>query len=910
MPTYRINDPSTGKTIRLVGDSPPTEQELEEIFKSVGQQQPSAPATIADMRRREEQGMVAALPPEQVQSQEKEYFGQLQEAVDQSNKIGQRQLATGAFMPSYTQEERQKLGDDISNLTATVGRVAPVIAGAALTGGASIPVMMAAGAASGAVGEGIGQTLEKMFGRRENYSLKQIIAAGVGGAAPVVPGAGILKSIGNVASQASGGMLAKAIETEGTNVLSGATIPALISTGTQIASGVAGRFGGAFGRAAERAQDIEKIGVEPTFGQTMPGFAGMEARVTSRAGGEKLRTILSQQDEQISNAVSKITGIESQGADNVVRRLLEDLGAEEARTIANASSNLENANSILEKVRGTAQEQAASNAIIEAQNAFEDSIQKTLLAGTKPGQFRSISAGNQIDRVVLQARNSIRLKARELYGPANDLINKSVFDLTVPSSKEGVSFADAAQALFDTVPEIHSAGISGSKKLLNRKVISGGRDPLLGTDISTIKNASLFDLNKIKDELYDFADYAGEAIGKAKQNQVRDLANILRETVYQQAPLKLGEKAAKAIFKGDDFYAESRSLLDLYGVKSSFKPKTMEKGQAGEQLVEKVSSQGLDTPAYKNLEKLTQKLKSLNAPSVPELSDVTFTLRKGIVDDAFDKTLKQFDYKKLADTLNEIESQSPGALKKLGFGSKDQLDKFISFTGKLKSQPGPEQLIEILNSNTPAGFAIGSESVRNLENFLDRKSVISHLEKLSQTNPHAKTGLMSLRASEIERLLLEASGPGRGPRVDILSELSVPKIADEYKSILGDKFFELIKNDFVPGFKRILDYRIATGQTGTTLRGQAGEQAAIGMVKGIGKSVTGKPAEGFFELIGDLVNLGMYSTASKIISRTGGSAGYKSSADFMRNIEKLGEKLGSSQNINAIQRYADTGEIP
>ena len=33
--------------------------------------------TIADMRRREEQGQVAALPPEQVQSQ-------LQEAVDQS----------------------------------------------------------------------------------------------------------------------------------------------------------------------------------------------------------------------------------------------------------------------------------------------------------------------------------------------------------------------------------------------------------------------------------------------------------------------------------------------------------------------------------------------------------------------------------------------------------------------------------------------------------------------------------------------------------------------------------------------------------------------------------------------------------------------------------------------------------
>jgi len=34
MPTYKVTDPSTGKTLRLTGDSPPTEQELEQIFAS------------------------------------------------------------------------------------------------------------------------------------------------------------------------------------------------------------------------------------------------------------------------------------------------------------------------------------------------------------------------------------------------------------------------------------------------------------------------------------------------------------------------------------------------------------------------------------------------------------------------------------------------------------------------------------------------------------------------------------------------------------------------------------------------------------------------------------------------------------------------------------------------------------
>src|SRR6185503_8214538 len=33
--TYRVTDPTSGRTVRLTGDSPPTEAELEEVFKSV-----------------------------------------------------------------------------------------------------------------------------------------------------------------------------------------------------------------------------------------------------------------------------------------------------------------------------------------------------------------------------------------------------------------------------------------------------------------------------------------------------------------------------------------------------------------------------------------------------------------------------------------------------------------------------------------------------------------------------------------------------------------------------------------------------------------------------------------------------------------------------------------------------------
>ena len=85
---------------------------------------------------------------------------QLQSAVNDAKNIGQRQVSTGAFMPSFSQEQLQKGREDISNLTTTVARVAPAVAVAALTGGAGlIPAAAAMGLASG-IGETAGQLIE------------------------------------------------------------------------------------------------------------------------------------------------------------------------------------------------------------------------------------------------------------------------------------------------------------------------------------------------------------------------------------------------------------------------------------------------------------------------------------------------------------------------------------------------------------------------------------------------------------------------------------------------------------------------------------------------------------------------------------------------------------------------------
>lgn len=58
MPTYKVTDPQTGRTVRLTGDSPPTEAELNEVFASIAQSsqeaiKPSAPSIKKPLTRRE-----------------------------------------------------------------------------------------------------------------------------------------------------------------------------------------------------------------------------------------------------------------------------------------------------------------------------------------------------------------------------------------------------------------------------------------------------------------------------------------------------------------------------------------------------------------------------------------------------------------------------------------------------------------------------------------------------------------------------------------------------------------------------------------------------------------------------------------------------------------------------------------
>ena len=412
------------------------------------------------------------------------------------------------------------------------------------------------------------------------------------------------------------------------------------------------------------------------------------------------------------------------------------------------------------------------------------------------------------------------------------------------------------------------------------------------------------ELKGIRDELYDFADYAGEAIGNNAQREVRNLAKKLSQTISDQAPSSLGQEAANSVVAGDEFYSAARPKVNLFGVRRAFAPETMERGQLGQALVSGVKTQGLLAPEFANLETLVNTLKSRGVANAPDLQEVFSSIRSGIVSDATDKATGAIDYKKLAGTINNIETQSPGALQKIGFGTSEQLSKFVDFLQSTGQKQGPQALLDVLNTKTPAGFALASEAVQLLPNVKDVGSVVRYLEREAVAgNKLAKEALVSTRAKQIEDLLLAETAAGTGPKLEPMSKI---KRAEQ---ILGPTLYKQIVDDIIPGYKTILNAQRAAGGGGGLVVGQAAEELVSGLPQAALKATAGKPVEGFMGLMADAVNAGFYSVAAKALARASGSAGYRSAAETARIMEKFAN-LPRTSVYDALSKYGETGELP
>jgi len=788
----------------------------------------------------------------------------------------------------------------------------PVVAGIA-TGGASIPAQIAAGATAAGLGEAGAQTVESVAEGQE-YRPREILGATVRGAAPVFKGAyGLPKTIG--AAGLAGGLGGLA---EGKGPLKEAGIQAGAVGALGTIGKVAGGLGDFFQSGASRAADIERIGpgVRATVGQAFPEFAGLESRVASQTGSQELTQQLSDQANAVARAVQTRAGVPAETYSDLTRRIattLGNLGPDTSARLANEAQSVNSAFAAVEKARTAVQKDLAQDALAEAQQSFQKAVEiETLKGGMKAGAvtpYQVIPAGQRIEGVANQAKEAIRTEARRLYGPANAVEDVPAFDLFTGVGNQP-SFADRANDILRRIPDISTSTLADVRKILGRKTTVAApysADPTAPLTVSIPQKATFKEIQGIRDELYDFADYSGEAIGNKAQAEIRRLAGSLSDTVTDQAPRTLGQDVADSIKAGEEFYGATRPKLDVFGVKRAFAPETMERGQMGQAAVGGVKAQGVQAPEFANLESLVQTLQNRKVANAPSMQPIIDDIRSGIVDRSIDKATGEINLMTLASDLNNIAQQGGSGLQKLGFGTTQELNRFVRYMQNLDpaTAKGPEVVLDLLKSGTPAGFAVASRAVKTLPDVATVDSVMSALERQAVGGSKvAQETLTNIRAKEIEDLLLKASSQGQVPNLGSITELADKDLRANVERILGRNLVNLVDTQFMPGFRIMEQSRQAAGLAGSTVRGAALERVGRSVAQAPVEVAGGKAQQGVQNMLGNVAAAIGYGTLAKVFSKGVGVTGLRKKQDFVNFLQKVAEKP-TPQQIELLRRYAD-----
>ena len=773
--------------------------------------------------------------------------------------------------------------------------------------------LMTGGAA--AVGEGGAQTVEKVA-KGEDYRPEQIAGAGLRGMSPMLRNAPVINTAiaagsgmaGGAAEGKTGGleMMWEGIKSGGpTVVLQG--LSSALGAGRQLLSG-----------GIRNTQDIEKIApgkIRATFSQAFPEYAGLEARVASQTGSQELNQQLLDQSRAVANAVQRITGIPAEAHSDLVSRVAQTIGGlspETGARLKNEAQGVNDAFLAVERARSEAQKSVAQDALAEAQQSFQKAVEmETLKGGMRTGAvapYQAVAAGTRIEEIGKKAKEVIQTEARRLYGPANAVEDVPAFDLFAGVGDK-MSFADRANDILNKIPGISTSTLTDVRKILGRKrtvAAPYSADPTAPLTVSTPQLATFKEIQEIRNELYDFADFSGEAIGSKAQAEIRRLAGSLSDTVTDQAPRTLGQEVANSINAGEEFYGATRPKLDVFGVKRAFIPQTMERGQMGQAAVGGVRSQGVLAPEFANLEDLFSTLQKRGVGGAPSMQPVIDDLRSGIIDQAIDKATGQLDLMKLAGDLNNISQQGGNGLQKLGFGTKSELNRFVQYMQNLDpaETKGPEAVLNLLKTGTPAGFAVASRAVQMLPDLATVDSVLKSLEKQAvKGSKAAGETLLNIRAREIENILLEAGKGGPKPNLGSLIELTNPEMRQKVQLILGPKLLKTIDDSFLPGFRVMETAREAAGMAGSTVRGAAIERigkAALEAPIQIASGEVVKPAVNVFSKMADAVG---FAVMSKVLSKGAGVSGLRDRKQFYGLLKQIAEKP-QAQQIQLLRRYA------
>lgn len=780
--------------------------------------------------------------------------------------------------------------------TGPVAGLAALARTAAITGGAA------------GLGEAGAQTVQRVAEDKE-YRPGEIAGATIRGAAPLISrapiktilaagGAGVA---GGAAEGKTGGM-----EMAGEFVKSAAPVGFLQGLSSVLGANRARLSGG-----ISRSEQIEKIApgkITATFGQAFPEFAGLQSRIESQTGSQELANQLLDQSKVVADAVRNITGMPAESHSKLVSRIAQTFGGlspETGARLANEAQNVNDAFAAVERARSEAQKSLAQDALAEAQQAFQRAVDVETLKGAftqgiartgRARPFQSAMMGGEIETILNDAKKAFSNRSSQLYQPVTKFENTPAFDLGLPAGQNVGSVEDEILGLLNKYPVLQTGEQSRVFTPYLRKLeeILASKTP-----------ASLNDLRAIRDQLYDASDVAGQAFGTAAKRDIRNVANRITQTIDFQAPYFLGQSEALALKKANAFYSQFRPRFDEFGVVQAFKPGTMETGQMAEMFTDRVARQGTETPAFQNAFTLLEDLKAAKVAGVPSATKLSEITRSGIVERSIDPSTGNLDLMKLAGDLNTISQQGGGGLQQLGFGTKRELDRFVQYVQKLDpaQAKGPEAVLELLKTGTPAGFAVASRAVRTLPDLATVDSVIKTLEKQAVAGSKvAENTLLNIRAREIENILLEASTSGPKPNLGSLIELTDQEMREKAALILGPKIIKTIDDQFLPGFRVMERAREAAGMAGSTVRGAALERVGRAALEAPAQIATGdviKPAVNVFSKLASAIGYGYYS---KILAKGAGVSGLKERKELYGFLKKIAD-APQPQQIQLARRY-------
>lgn len=781
-----------------------------------------APATIAEMRRREEQ---PGFNPTEAQK-----MGAAMQAEEE-------RLAEAGAPSIFDEEAPVKLNPK------TALRYGVPLAVALGTGGASIPVQIAAGALSSGLGEAGAQTIEKLD-EDQNYRFGELVGSAIRGGVPVFrgfPGA----TRATIAAGGLGGLAAGAVEGKIENPFEdplssagsalketaiGAAIPGTLAT-----LGESARSGARMiNRAIENARDVERIGpdVRATIGQAFPFLAGAEKRIAARTGSEELNRQLLEQSDAITAAVR---GIQGQAGDtqSVVRQILNEFGITDANTVnrlVDEAKEITTAQQAIDKARTGAQQSLAQEALTEAEGSFRRAVNReTRLLTVAP--YMSPQMGDRVESVIDKTKAAFDDHSDILYTPVRFFEDRPVFLLTQKAGRDLTSVEEAIINLNRKYPQLVSGDQSRvfSPYLTRLNAILEQRIP-----------SSLSELRIIRANLYKASDQAGQVFGKPEKTELRRIADLITQTIDYQAPSYLGSDNAASLRAANSFYSKFRPRFDEFGVFQAFKPEKLERGQMADVMTERVARQGSETPVFSNPVTLINDLRASGVRNVPSSTEISEIVKSGIVNRSINQSTGELNLTNLAADLNSVQRQGGGGLAQLGFGSTRELNRFVRFVNNLPEaqQRGPEAVLALLQHGTPASLGIVSRAVQYLPDVATTRTVMDALERRAVAgSASARATQNAIRAKAIEELLLQvaegggtrAGTPGAAgmtARLESLKEMVGTDSAAKLQTILGRNLFDVVQNQIVPGFRVINQAKQRAAGAGATVSGSAFEKLA------------------------------------------------------------------------------------